>query len=77
MYIFDEMIDMGLRKGQGWPTDAHRVVAMNLALCNPLITTRDKLTDVVQKVRKIPKTKIKSVTLADLPDYGLGLIVSP
>lgn len=77
MYIFDEMIDMGLRKNQKWPSEAHRAVAMNLGLCNPLITARDDLTAVVQKVCKIPADKIKTVTFAELPHYGLGLCVAP
>lgn len=75
MYILDSMIEMGLRKGQEWPSDAHRVVACNLALCNPTIKTRDALTAVVQKVYAIPADDIKKITMADLPKYGLGLCV--
>ena len=77
MYAIPDMIDMGLKDGQTWPSDAHRLVAQRLGLCNPLVKTRDALNDVVQKVITIPADKIKVVTIADLPDYGLGLCVSP
>lgn len=77
MYMLNDMIDMGLKDRQKWPSDAHRVVAQNIALCNPQITTRDALTQVVQKVCKIPKSKIKTVTLAEMPKYGLTLNVVP
>lgn len=75
MYMLEDMIDMGLKRGQKWPTDTHRVVACNLALCNPLVRNRDTLTEIVQKVRKIPKSKIETVTMADLSTYGLRLLV--
>jgi len=77
MYMLEDMIDMGLKPRQKWPTDAHRVVAMNLALNNPLVRTRDTLTEIVQKVRKIPKTKIETVTIPQLAGYGLGFICAP
>lgn len=75
MYMFEEMIDMGLKLRQKWPTPAHRVVAVNIAICNPLIFTRTAFNDVVQKVCKIPKSKIKTVTLAEMPKYGLEILV--
>jgi S-adenosylmethionine/arginine decarboxylase-like enzyme len=77
MYMIDDMIDMGLEDGQKWPTKAHRAVAQNLALCNPMITTRDALTEIVQKVCSIPKTEIKKVKFTDLPKYGIALVVAP
>lgn len=77
MYMLEEMVEMGLKEKQKWPSPAHRVVAANLAICNPLVTTRDKLSFVVQKVCAIPKDKIKTVTIAELSEYGLGLVVSP
>lgn len=73
MYMLEDMIEMGLKKGQKWPTDMHRVVACNLALCNPHVTTRDALTEIVQKVRKIPKSEIETVTMDGLRKYGLML----
>lgn len=76
MYMLEDMIEMGLLKGQKWPTPQHRVIACNLALCNPMVRTRDDLTAIVQKVRKIPKAKVKTVRWADLPKYGLALSVS-
>lgn len=74
MYMLDDMIDMGLKDGQKWPTPAHREVACNLALCNPAVKTRDTLTAIVQKVRKIPKSKIETVSWSDLPKYGLTML---
>ncbi len=73
MYLLEEMIDLGLKPRQKWPTDAHRVVAVNLAIGNPLIRNRDALTGIVQKVREIPKSKIKTITMAGLTEYGLDL----
>lgn len=74
MYIMESMIEMGLRDGQKWPTKAHRQVACNLALCNPVVTNRDTLTEIVQKVCKIPKAEIKTLKWADLPAHGLSLL---
>jgi hypothetical protein len=74
MYMLDDMIDMGLKDGQKWPSKAHREVAAALAICNSAITTRDALTNVVQKVCLIPKSKIKTVTRAGLSEYGLNLV---
>jgi len=74
MYMLDDMTDMGLKRGQKWPTHEHREVACNLALCNPVVRNRDTLTAIVQKVLKIPKTKIKTVSYSDLPKYGLTIL---
>lgn len=76
MYAVESMIDMGLKKDQKWPSKAHRKVACEIALCNPMVTTRDQLNSIVQKVCAIPQDKIKKVTFADLPKYGLGLLVA-
>lgn len=74
MYLLEDMIEMGLKRGQKWPTKAHRQVACNLVLGNPLVRTRDELTEIVQRVRKIPKAKIKTTRWTDLPKYGLGFV---
>mgnify|MGYP001566961034 CR=1 FL=1 len=74
MYMIKSMIEMGLEKGQKWPSPAHKTVACNLALCNPLVKDRDTLTDIVQKVCKIPKAEIKTITMAGLPKYGLSIV---
>ena len=76
MYIFPEMIDMGLEEKQEWPNKAFREVAKNILLCNPRVTTRDALNQGVQKVLSIPEDEIKTVTFADLPKYGFdGLFI--
>ena len=76
MYIFPEMIDMGLQEGQEWPTEYHKIVAQNVLLCNETITTRDALTQGVQNILKIPEDKIKTITFEDLSKYGFGLITT-
>lgn len=67
MYLLPDMVDMGLGDGQKWPTKAHRVVAQNLLLGNPLIRCRDQLNEGVQKVIAIPASRIETLTVADLP----------
>lgn len=73
MYMMEHMIDMGLKPRQQWPTDMHRVVAVNLAICNPMITTRDALIEIVQKVRQIPAAEIETITVPELTKYGIML----
>lgn len=75
MYMIPSMIDMGLKEGEEWPTEAHKEVAMNILLCNPKINSRDKLTEGVSKILKIPNDIIKTVTIHDLPKYGFFLNV--
>lgn len=65
MYIFPDMIDMGLKDGQSWPSDAHRVVASRLGLSNSRVTTRDALTELCQAVIAIPQDRIETVTHND------------
>jgi hypothetical protein len=72
--MLDDMIDLGLKDGQKWPSKAHREVAAALAICNSSITDRGTLTDVVQKVCTVPKSRIKTVTRADLAEYGLNFV---
>lgn len=77
MYILPSFLEFGLTEGQVWPTPAHQVVAGTVALCNPNVTTRDRLTDIVQAVLKIPVDRIESVTYPQLvsefgvPDVGI------
>lgn len=73
MYLIDDMVDMGLKDGQEWPSPEHRIVAANIVLGNPLVRDRGALNEVVQKVCDIPASDIKSVTYAQLPKYGLSL----
>jgi len=75
MYVFPEMIDMGLDEGQEWPNEIYKMVAQSILLCNPMITSRDDLTNGVQKVLLIPDDKIREITFADLPDYGFEQFV--
>ena len=66
MYIFPEMINMGLNKGQDWPSPEHKQVASALGLENSYVTTRDTLTEIVQSVLRVPADRIKLVTADDL-----------
>lgn len=65
MYMIQEMIDQGLKEGQKWPSEGHRVVASIIGLCNPRVVTHDSLTDIVQAVIKIPVDEITFVTYED------------
>lgn len=73
MYMIPDMLEMGLKPGQKWPSDAHRVVAMKLCLCNPLVDHMDALIDLIQKINSIPEDKIKTVTLNELGNFGIYL----
>jgi RNAse (barnase) inhibitor barstar len=66
MYIFEEMIDMGLKEGQVFPTELHRRVAQILALNNPNVKDRDTLIDVVQNILIVPIDRIQNITLFEL-----------
>lgn len=75
MYMMDDMIDIGLPDDKVWPTKAHRVVAQQVGLCNPRVTTRDALTRIVSSVLSIPNDKIEKVSLIDLVKvYGVPYI---
>lgn len=75
MYIFADMIDLGLPEGEIWSSEDHRVVAQNIGLCNPRVTTRDSLTEIVIAINKIPQCAIRHVTAADLAEkYAVPFI---
>lgn len=73
MYIFNEMIDLGLNKKSKWTSKAHRVVAQQVLLSNPRITSCQLMIDNVSIINAIPKDQIKKVTLHDLFDLGVML----
>lgn len=68
MYIFPEMIDLGLPDDGSleFPSEDHRAVAQALALGNPNVTTRDQLAFIVREVCNIPVEKIRTVCPRDL-----------
>ncbi len=68
MYIFPEMIELGLLDGQEWPSKEHKTVAQNLALCNSQVTTKDHLIDICQAIIKIPNDRIRTITFAECRD---------
>lgn len=73
MYGMEEMIDLGLMDKQKFPTKAHRVVAVNLAICNPSVSSRDHITEIVQAVISVPRSEIKTVTLKYFRDRGVNI----
>ena len=70
MYMFPDMIDLGLADDEEWASDAHRVVASNAFLCNPNITNRDDLMHNCGIVNKISMLRIKKVTFQKLRELG-------
>ena len=70
MYMLPDMIDLGFQHDEEpkWTSEDHKTVAMNVCLCNPRVTTRDSLIDMVAKINKIPQERIRTVTLNDLRD---------
>lgn len=66
MYIFPEMINLGLKEEEDWTSEDHKKVASTVLLGNSNINTRDRLTDAVGKINKIPMEEIKLVTIDDL-----------
>jgi hypothetical protein len=73
MYMFPDMVNMGLPKGASWPSEAHKQVAVNLLICNPNINNMDLLHSGVVNILNIPEEKIKTITLHDLSDYGFDV----
>lgn len=69
MYVFEGFVETARKNvGKEWPSDAHRVVAENICLNNPKITTMDGLMEMVDRVIKIPAEKIRTITHAELTD---------
>jgi hypothetical protein len=71
MYAFPDMIYMGLEEGEEFPTDDHRIVAVNVLIGNPNVTQRDQLMDGVRMINHIPKEEIREVTFGDLRELGV------
>lgn len=66
MYMFPEMVNMGLHEGQEFPSDDHRVVATTLCIGVPGLDNKDDLTTIVQSVLKVPQDRIRTVTIDQL-----------
>lgn len=71
MYVFENMIEIGMGKGKKWPSGAHKKVAINALLCNPRITSAEILKRNIEIINKIPKERIKKVTRAELFEMGV------
>ena len=71
MYLLENMLDKALEKcDQKWKSEDHKVVAVNICIGNSRINTMDQLMECVSIINKIPKNKIKVVTVNELQnDY--------
>lgn len=73
MYLFDEMIDCGLREGERWTSDDHRNVAIATCIANANVDTMGTLVNNVSAINAIPQDKIRKVTMHDLFELGCHL----
>lgn len=69
MYLFEDMIDLGLRDAD-WKSGDHRIVAVNACIGNPSVKTLDDLINNVKVINEIPQEKIRLVTGEDLIQKG-------
>jgi hypothetical protein len=76
MYMYESMIDMGLKEGQSWPSPAHRTVAAHVLICNPRIRSLTSMEEQVAIINQIPLAAIKKVTFTELYDMGV-LVKNP
>lgn len=70
MYIFPEMINMGLKEGEEWTSETHKIVAQRVLLMNPRITQRDHLVDGVSIINNLEDEQIVKITLEQLEEMG-------
>jgi hypothetical protein len=73
MYVFDDMIDMGLIEGKSWPSPAHRKVAQNVLLRNPMVTSRTLLQEYVDIICNLTEEAINEVTVNDLRSLDIPI----
>ncbi len=66
MYAFPEMINIGLKEGQEFPSEDHKTVAQNIGLCNSNVHDATTLTEIVQSVIRVPADRIRTVTILEL-----------
>ena len=73
MYLNDSMVNLGLKKGQEWPSDAYREVAAAIAIDNPNVITKDVLTEIVQAILKVPADQIETIGYQRLvAEFGMN-----
>ena len=70
MYIFEEMIEMGLEEGQEWPSEIHRIIAVEVCIQNPRVNSCEILVENVRIINQIPVSDIKKVTYTRLIELG-------
>lgn len=69
MYIMETMIDLGLNEGQKWPSEYHKDLAIAIGLCNPMVTKRDQLIEIVQAVMAIPESALEGITWGEIVNH--------
>lgn len=70
MYIFEDMIEMGLEEGQEWSSEIHRIIAVEVCIQNPRITSLELLINNVRIINSIPVNEIRKVTFTNLSELG-------
>lgn len=71
MYIFDEIVEgIALQKIRKWSSKVHKHILLTICVQNPNVFTADKVCSNAEIVNKIPKDRIKKVTMVDLQKLG-------
>ena len=68
MYAMPEMINLGLKKDQKFPTETHKQVAQNIAIGNPSVFKRELLEEIVEAVCRVPEKYISTITMDQMVD---------
>lgn len=73
MYLFEDMIGLGLCEGEEWTSPDHRQVAVYSCLSNPAVSTRESLEYNVGIINSIPQGQIRTITSKGLRQLGCTL----
>ncbi len=71
MYIFPDMIDLGINTA--WSSSLHRDVAIIACIGNPQVNTMDKLSYNIQIINNISSADIPLVTIEELLHLGCDI----
>lgn len=67
IYLHEEMVRIGLKEGQQFPSEEHRIFSVNLCIGNPFVSDADILTEIVQYICTIPNSDITSILPWEMP----------
>ena len=71
MYAIPDMINLGLTNGKEFPSESHKKVAQNIAICNPSVFKKELLVQIVDAVCRVPEQYILTITAEQMIDaYG-------